>query len=210
MATASTPFALGPKPLVAQNPLVANTMTSAANPVLLRTNPARPNPTPDAEALELFDVFDGNQDPVSWLSDFETIASFYNCTRDTCLRIAKIRLQGPARMWAKGKSFANWAEFQRQLIQRFGDTKEAAVCRLEACWQYADEDIKSFADRFRELADRAGRQEDDALVYMFMQRLQPDLKMEAARQRLSTIDAIVDFCSYWLSMQNDNRDNSDA
>lgn len=38
-----------------------------------------------------------------------------------------------------------------------------------------DESPKAFADRFMEDADRAGRTEDEALVFQFLRQMQPDL-----------------------------------
>jgi thymidylate kinase/transposase InsO family protein len=95
--------------------------------------------------------------------------------------------------------FNSWQEFEHLLDQRFGETKETAIVRLERCFQRPAESPKAFADRFLQDADRAGRTEDGALVYQFIQRLQADLREEVLRAKPQTIDAVVDTCNYWIS-----------
>lgn len=71
--------------------------------------------------------------------------------------------------------------------------------RLERCYQRPGEAVKAFADRFLQDSDRAGRAEDGALVYQFIQRMQPDLREEVLRAKPQSIDAAVDFANYWVS-----------
>lgn len=156
---------------------------------------------PSPQALNTIDRYDGRSDPDAWISSLQEIADLYTWSDDTCLRIAKIRLQGTARSWAQPRQFADWTDFQRQLDHRFGETKETAIARLEQCQQKPRETPKAFADRFLHAAERAGRSEDDALVFSFVQRLQPELKVEVARQRLHSIEEIVTFCNYWQGLQ---------
>jgi len=164
---------------------------------------AAPNPPaiPNPQAINTIERFDGNQDPTAWLNNVYEIATLYGWSEAICLRVAKIRLKGAAQRWAQSRQFNSWVEFQQQLDHRFGETQEAAIIHLESCYQRRDESPRAFADRFRQDADRSGRVEDAALVYTFIQRLQPRLKTEAIRQQLRSIDKVVEYCNYWLGAQ---------
>lgn len=167
-----------------------------------------PGLTPSPQALNAVERYDGKQDPNAWISSITEVAELYGWDDATCLKVAKIRLQGAARTWAQPRTFSDWYEFHRQLDHRFGETKETAIARLERCNQGRNETPKAFADRFLQAAEKAGRAEDDALVYTFIQRLQANLRTEVARQRLHSIDEIVTFCNYWIGLQGPDRENN--
>lgn len=163
---------------------------------------------PSPQALNVVERFDGSKDPNTWLLCLTELADLHQWSDDTRLRVARIKLTETAQRWARTRQFDGWDDFQRQLDSRFGETRETAAWHLEKCWQKAGEDTKAFADRFLQDAERAGRSEDDALVFSFIQRLQPDLRVEVARQRLQSIEEIVAFCHFWTSLQG-TQDRSD-
>lgn len=75
--------------------------------------------------------------------------------------------------------------------------------------QQPNESAKAYADRFLQAAARAGRQEDDALLYQFVRRLRPSMCTEVARQRLHSIEDVVSFCIYWSGL-HDTSDKENA
>jgi hypothetical protein len=135
-----------------------------------------------------------------WLGSIQEVANLYGLPAITRLKIARVKLAGPARSWARCHQFADWFDFQRQLQDRYGESKASVIARLERCLQHTNEPVRDFADRYMQDAARAGRQEDAALVYNFTQRLLPEFKSEVARQRLDSIEAIVHFCNFWADM----------
>ena len=156
---------------------------------------------PSPQAINTIERYDGKRDPNAWLNSLQETAELYGWDAHTCLKVARIRLTDAAQRWAQSRQFNNWLEFQQQLDQRFGETKEQAIVRLDRCYQRPREAPKAFADRFLQDADRAGRNEDAALVYQFIQRLQPELRKEVLRRQPHSIDAAVDYCNYWLGAQ---------
>ena len=112
---------------------------------------------PSPQALNTIERYDGGSDPNDWVSNLQEIAALYAWSDATCLRIAKIRLQGAARSWAQPRQFADWDDFQRQLDHRFGETKETAIARLEQCRQRPQETPKAFAECESRLGLRAMR-----------------------------------------------------
>lgn len=164
---------------------------------------------PALQALNAIAPYDGKKDPDAWLSSIQAIADLYGWTEELCLKIARVRLTGPAWNWAQARQFPSWAAFQQQLDSRYGETKESAIARLECCRQYATESVKDFADRYLYNAEKAGRVEDEALIYNFIQRLQPGLKLEVARQRCHSIEEIVTFCNFWNGLLLGAEENVD-
>jgi hypothetical protein len=154
--------------------------------------------------LNAVERYNGQSDAHAWLDSFNTLADLYNWSEDVCLRVAKIRLTGPAQRWGSLRTFHDWDDFQEQFTRRFGETRESAVARLSRCFQTPNESPKTFADRFLEDAERAGRTEDEALVYQFLRHLRPELRKEAARKQPRSIEQIVDFCNYWLGATADD------
>jgi len=151
--------------------------------------------------VNLVDRFNGSADAQAWLGSLEDIAGLYGWDDATCLKVAKVRLGGAASTWSQRRRFQDWQQFQDQFLARFGETRESAIARLERCRQSAGETPQAFADRFLQDADRAGRVEDDALVYTFIQRLHSDLRIEVSRRQPASIEEVVSFCNYWLGCQ---------
>lgn len=163
-----------------------------------------PRNLPTPQALNAVERYNGQGDAHAWLDSFNTLAELYYWSDEVCLRVAKIRLSGPAQRWGSLRRFHDWDDFQEQFTRRFGETRESAVARLSRCFQKANESPKTFADRFLEDAERAGRVEDQALVFQFLRHLRPELRNEAARKRPQSIEQIVDFCNYWLGATADD------
>lgn len=156
---------------------------------------------PDPLAISGIDRYDGYKDPTTWAQILNLTADIYGWSDDTRLKVARIRLGDEAQQWAQTRCFNNWEEFQAQLVRRFGVTQEAAIRRLECCYQALNESPRAFADRFMQDAARSGRKEDAALLHQFMLRLQPCIKTEVLRKQPHSIDEVVDYCNYWLSAQ---------
>lgn len=156
--------------------------------------------------LTAVDRYEGRSDAYSWLSSFKELAALYGWNEDECLRIPKIRFKGAAQRWVQPRHFDSWDDFERQFLGRFGETRETAIVRLEQCYQRQGESPKSFADRFIEEAERAGRMQDDALLQHFIRRLLPDLRWEATRQRPQNLEDAIEFCNYWTGAHGDAND----
>lgn len=164
---------------------------------------------PPLQALNAIATYDGRKDPDAWLNSIQAIAGLYNWTDDLCLKVARVRLTGPAWNWAYSRQFSSWSAFEQQLQSHYGESKETAIARLECCRQHPYETVQEFADRYLHNADKAGRVEDAGLVYNFSQRLQPDLKLEVARQHLHSIEDIVTFCNFWTGLLQGAGENMD-
>jgi hypothetical protein len=185
------------------NATPANTSARAAaggEPVVNNMQHALPaGLTP--QALNTAERFDGKGDAHSWVDHFADLASLYGWSEEITLKVARLRMKGSALRWARNRQFISWDDFSSQFLRRFGETKETAISRFESCYQLPDESPTEFADRFLQDAERAGRVEDDVLVYMFIKRLLPDLCDEAGRMRMRSIDEVVSFCNYWLGFR---------
>jgi hypothetical protein len=166
--------------------------------------PASGRNLPTPQAINAVERYNGQGDAHAWLDSFNVLADLYLWSDEVCLAVARIRMTGPAQRWACLRKFLDWVDFQDQFARRFGETRESAVARLSRCIQQADESPKAFADRFLEDAERAGRTEDEALVYQFLRHLRPELREEAARKQPRSIEQIVDFCNYWLGATADD------
>jgi hypothetical protein len=86
----------------------------------------------------------------------------------------------------------------------YSETQESAAARF-SCWlQQHGELPQDFADRVLQVADRAGRTEEDALVYQSLCQLLPNLREEAAHTQPSSIDRIGNSAvigwACWLQM----------
>ena len=131
----------------------------------------------------------------------------YCWSDEDCLLIALIRCVDAAEVWAQSRQFATWSDFARQFLLRFGQSQEVALQQLENCWQEDGETAKSFADRFMAMAKRAGRRHDSALLYQFIRRLLPELRLEVSRQRPQTMADAVDAADYWSGFINSTLDS---
>lgn len=156
----------------------------------------------DPECLSLIDTYSGTENLQAWLAQLQTVAELYKWTETVCMKVAVLRLTGAARSWAHQHRFARWSHFCKQLDLRFGETAESAIACLEQCFQHHDESPRDFADRFMCSAVKAGRREDPALLFCFTQRLLPELREEALRQRLHSMAEVVAFCDHWLNMHD--------
>lgn len=154
-----------------------------------------------ASTLNAVERYTGGADAQAWLTSVEELGQLFGWNEATCLLVAKVRLSGAAQSWAQRRRFNNWQQFQEEFLSRFGETRESAIARLERCRQGPGESPRAFADRFLQDADRAGRVQDDALVYQFIQRLHHNLRIEVSRKQLGSIEEIVSFCNYWLGCQ---------
>eukprot|EP00775_Hariotina_reticulata_P015071 gene15071-biopygen1020 len=154
-------------------------------------------------ALAAVDQYDGRSDAHSWLSSFKELALIYEWNEADCLRIARVRFRGIAQRWAQPRQFHDWDDFERQFLERFGETPETAMVRLENCYQKTGESPKNFADRFLEEAERAGRRTDTALLHQFIRRLHPELRLEVTRQRPTTMEDAIEFCNYWTGANSE-------
>jgi hypothetical protein len=130
------------------------------------------------------------------------MAELYQWDEALCIKIGVLQLEGAALLWAQRQQFASWSGFCQQLTQQFGETTESAAARLEQCFHEHGESPRAFADRFLCCAVKAGRCEDPALLYGFTQRLLPELREEALRQRLHSIADVAAFCEYWVTTQS--------
>jgi hypothetical protein len=154
-----------------------------------------------SSTLNAVERYTGAADAQAWLTSVEELGQLFGWSEATCLLVAKVRLSGAAQSWAQRRRFTSWQQFQEEFFSRFGETRESAIARLERCRQGPGETPRAFADRFLQDADRAGRVQDDALVYQFIQRLHSNLRIEVSRKQLSSIEEIVSFCNYWLGCQ---------
>lgn len=154
--------------------------------------------TPSPQALNVVERYDGRGDAHAWLNIINGMSRLYNWSDQACLTVASLRLTGVAQTWLQSRHHVDWADFQDSFLKRFGETKEIAIFRLEACFQYPGESQKAFADRYLHDMEKAGRAVDDTTVYSFIKRLQPELRSEEARHRFATIDDDVSYCNYWL------------
>ena len=73
-------------------------------------------------ALAAIDLYDGRTDAHCWLASFKEIAQIYDWTVEDRLRIARVRFRGNAQRWAQPRIFDDWPYFDRQFLDRFGET----------------------------------------------------------------------------------------
>eukprot|EP00878_Enallax_costatus_P021353 GHUV01022602.1.p2 GENE.GHUV01022602.1~~GHUV01022602.1.p2 ORF type:complete len:120 (-),score=24.63 GHUV01022602.1:438-797(-) len=104
--------------------------------------------TPSPQALIAVERYDGCADAHAWLNILHGLAQLYNWSDEACLTIASLRMTGRAQTWLQARHHADWAEFQESFLERFGETKETAIARFEACFQYPGDSPKAFADRY--------------------------------------------------------------
>ena len=147
--------------------------------------------------------FGDGQDTLSannWLSLFNKNADLYYWSDDIKIRVARIKMTGPAFVWNCGiPSQASWNQFSSEFLARFGECRESALMRLAKCRQMKGESVASYSDRFRRDANLAGRVEDDSLLFQFREGLQWRLKDEVhrARDRIQTLSDIMEYAKYW-------------
>lgn len=175
---------------------------SGADPLLQQYGASDTDAAPPPALLNAVPSFDGRGDGLAWLSSLRRIARLYRWSQGTCLVVAEIKLLDAAQRWVDSRRFSSWSDFMEQFQHRFGETRESAIARLERCIQTSEESPQAYADRFLQFADRAGRADDDALLFQFIRGLNDGFKVEAARQRLHSIEDVMPFCNYWQSVIN--------
>jgi hypothetical protein len=106
------------------------------------------NQTPSPQALNAVERYDGRGDAHAWLNIVNSMSRLYNWSEEACMTVACLRMTGVAQTWLQSRHHVDWADFQDSFLKRFGETKETAISRLEACFQYPGESPKAFADRY--------------------------------------------------------------
>lgn len=178
-----------------------DSMQSQSNMFAGATQTGGPPGLVSAQMLNAFKDYNGQKAPDTWLQTFNMIANLFSLPDELRYKVAITKLTDEAQRWSHNRCFRNWDDFQAQLSNRFGESPGTAIARLEACRQGENEPPRAFADRFLHDAEKAGRQEDDALVFTFMQRLNPDLRQEVLRHQPKTIEDAVEYANWWLGAQ---------
>ena len=183
----------------------------AAPPGLARgPHPSEINAVPKYQGDSNNDEYDARQ----WLDILEEHAQMWGWSEETCIRVARIRMAGPARHWISSLNRNTpWRELVEKFLARFGERKEAALSRLAACKQETGENVDSYADRFRRDCNLAGRAEDAALRHQFIAGLHRRLKLEVHRQmhNLHSLSEIITTAKEWeVFYEDDRRNNNDS
>jgi hypothetical protein len=147
-------------------------------------------------SVSTIEKFDGQGDPRAWFDTIRESAACYGWTSADCISVVRLRLKGPQQRWAQQHEFPDFDDLERQYLDNYGETLQTAIARLEKSEQRPGESVRAFADRFQNDAYRAGRAEDQALLYQFITRLHPHLVKEVARQQPSSIADAVKFSNY--------------
>ena len=147
-------------------------------------------------------VFKGSvdEDAAEWIEAVDDLCSMYEVAEEHRVKVARIKLSGPAATWKCGiPKDMHWHEFRIEFMSRFGERQEAALARLARCQQQPFENVQSYADRFRRDAAMAERQEDAALRHQFVEGMHRQLRMEVYRKAgtITTISEIVEFAKFW-------------
>ena len=99
------------------------------------------------------------------------------------MAVALTMLCGDAGLWALTiDQNMLWPAFELAFLERFGEQIEEAMARLARCKQGDAEPIQVYTDRFKRDASLAGRVEDRALIYQYMEGMHCYLKQEVIRQ----------------------------
>ena len=155
------------------------------------------------QALSIVEPFTGSygrgEDAYAWLENIEELADNFDGDTAGCLKVARLRLAGPAKQWftavPRNRSI-DWDGFKNAFLDRFGEKRDAMLARLSNCVQQDGEAVREYADRFRGLARRAGRSEDAALTHQFIKGLRPFLRKQAVLQRYTDLEQVIDYVNY--------------
>ena len=134
-----------------------------------------------------------------WIITIEELADASQWIPTLTLKVARLRLGGAARIWLDGATpnrVSDWEIFKKSFLDRFGEKRDALLARLAKCTQPTGEPVQSYADRFRNLARRAGRADDEALSHQFVKGLRNFLRRQVVLQRLTGLEEIVDYVNY--------------
>ena len=164
---------------------------------------AQPEHRLSASSLNAVEKFHGGrrEDPVDWLNKLNRIGRNFNWSDRNKVDVALLRICGPAAVWAESiDSEVPWSEFEMLFLDRFTEPIEEAMARLTRCKQGPYESIIAYTDRFKSDARSANRVEDGALVWQYLEGMNPDLRVEIYRQggnRPQSIDEISRFLKGW-------------
>ena len=139
------------------------------------------------------------EDAHVWINTIEELADASQWIPTLRLKVARLRLGGAARIWLDGANpnrVSNWEIFQKSFLDRFGEKRDAVLARLANCIQQRGEAVQEYADRFRNLARRAGRADDEALSHQFVKGLRNFLRRQVVLQRMTGIEEIIDYVIY--------------
>jgi hypothetical protein len=122
-----------------------------------------------------------------WIATIEEVAEMSNWSADTCLKVARLRLGGHARLWLDGLSNSragDWESFKQAFLERFGERKESIL----ANW------LTAFSSRVNQLwsmliASAASHAEQGEVTttrwpISFIKGLRPFLRKQVVLQRL--------------------------
>jgi len=149
-----------------------------------------------------------DHDARHWLTIVDRYSRLWNWTEEAKFVVADTRMTGPAHHWMNSITHPlTWTEFEQEFVERFGERPETALDRLATCRQEENEAVHSYADRFRRDMHLAGRIEDAALRYQFINKLHSRLKIEVKRQEgtLRTLADIVALAKKWEDYYEDER-----
>lgn len=181
----------------------------AAPPGLARgPHPSEINAVPKYHGDSNNDEYDARQ----WLDMLQEHAQMWGWTEEVCIKVARIRMAGPARHWISSLNRSTpWRELVEKFLARFGERTEVALSRLAACKQEAGENVDSYADRFRRDCNLAGRAEDAALRHQFTAGLHRRIKLEVHRQihSLQSLSEIIATAKEWEMFYEDDRKAND-
>jgi len=147
-----------------------------------------------------------------WIETLKQYSRLWRWAEESKMMVARLRMAGPAHHWMSSvSSTIGWEAFEREFINRFGERPEAALDRLANCRQEDNEPLHSYADRFRRDMHLAGRAEDTALHYQFINGLHRRLKIEVKRQEdsLHTLADIVALAKRWEDYYDDEHRHRD-
>ena len=163
-------------------------------------------------ALCLVEYFSGqyghSAEADAWIRAIDELADAAGWGHKTSLKLARLRLRGAARLWLEAvelsDSIDDWPKFKGAFRERFGERTDTLLTRLAQCKQERGEPVQLYADRFLQLAHRAGRRRDDALEHQFIRGLRTFLRNQVIIQCLTDISEVIDYVKYLEDWENGN------
>ena len=163
-------------------------------------------------ALSLVEYFSGqyghSAEADAWIRAIDELADAAGWGHKTSLKLARLRLRGAARLWLEAAelsdSMDDWPKFKGAFRTRFGERTDTLLTRLAQCKQERGERVQEYADRFLQLAHRAGRRRDDALEHQFIRGLRTFLRNQVVIQCLTDISEVIDYVKYLEDWENGN------
>ena len=160
-----------------------------------------------SSSLSLVGQFHGRpgDDAVSWLQRLNRLAQpiINNWNGKAKMAVALTMLCGDAGLWARTiDENMLWPAFELAFLERFGEPAEEAMARLARCKQGDAEPIQVYTDRFKKDASLAGRVEDRALIYQYMEGMHCYLNQEVLRQGTACLQAgIHGICQFLKTLE---------